>query len=630
MEDSRGGQHPYSNSSSSSSTGQGHGPDRYPSHSSSSQQHHYPQQQHPPSSFPKETRGHSLQQYPQDPDAGAAWRSPITPTTTRKFNRMAIHEVLDSNQQQQQQHPYGYEEDSPPYKRKGSPEEFSFSDPPASSSSLNSRGPGLHQQSRSQYGRGDMRHNSDYQRPLSPRFRHESPMPGSNSDDDMDDDIRNYKKRRMFPGMPGHKSGSRQQSPPSTSPGGPEVMDQVRSTLKLKQQQKAIIESRQLGGQPSPQPAPSNGKPSSSNGGNPPVTETSSSGLSVFHGSTSFASMRGRPLPSPMKAKNAKSLTIFAPSYSDSTLSIQSAPLQPSQSHQAMSMGLRTSQPLLPRHQQHPYAPQQVSYQQPLRSPRTVGHAKKASRSALRQPGAGGDGSSGTIPAPILSSHTGPLPSPMYPPSTPFLSNPKHMFMETVSNLLDSVDSGRSLKYTLEEQIRKSAQLLQTLQASGTMIENLVRGQFKELEKGVLERFEGEIEHLNARVRQLEEHQGLTAPPKKAKAATAAIPSTSPPTSASAMTGVTTSLNGTTTETGATSASGSGTLEASNEIASSSTPTQQDSSSPNSGTLPTPPLNKNQDSSAMDVEEEDRESSEYDSSVKGLQERTANLESRKD
>ncbi|KAG0328431.1 hypothetical protein BGZ99_005296 [Dissophora globulifera] len=450
--------------------------------------------------------------------------------------------------------------------------------------------------------RGEARHNSDYNRPPSPRYRQESPMPGSGSDDDMDDDIRNYKKRRMFPGMPGQKPGSYQQSPPSTSPGGqPEILDQ--------QQQKAIIESRQHG-QPSPQLPPSNGKPSSSNGSNPPVTETSSSGLSVFHGSSSFASRRSQP--SPMKAKNAKSLTIFAPSYSESTLSIQSAPLQPSQSHQTMSMGLRTSQPLLPRNQQHPYAPHQGSYQQPLRSPRTAGHAKRTSRTTLRQPGAAADSSSGTIPAPILSSHTGPLPSPSMYPSTPFLSNPKHMFMETVSNLFDSVDSSRSLKYTLEEQIRKSAQLLQTLQASGTMIENLVRGQFKELEKGVLERFEGEIEHLNARVRQLEEHQGLTPPPKKIKVATAAASATStPPTSASAMTGV--------MDTAPTS-SGSRSGDASNETATLKTPTRHSSSSPNSGTLPTPPLTKNQGSSAMEIEEEeeDRESSEQSASAKGL------------
>ncbi|KAG0357842.1 hypothetical protein BGZ54_000150, partial [Gamsiella multidivaricata] len=484
------------------------------------------------------------------------------------------------------------------------------------------------------YGRGDMRQPSDYHRPPSPRYRHESPVPGSNSEDE-DDDIRNYKKRRMFQGMSAQKSGPHQQSPPSSSGGQPEVMDQVRSTLKLKQQQKAIIEARQHGGQPSPlPPQSSNGKPASSNGSNPPLTETSSSGLSVFHGSSSFASLNRRPQPSPKNPKNAKSLTIFAPSYSDSTLSIHSAPLQPSQSHQAMSMGLRTSQPLLPRHQQHPYAPQTSSYQQPLRSPRTVGHAKKASRTALRQPGT--ESSSGTIPAPILSSHTGPLPSPsMYPPSTPFLSNPKHMFIETVSNLFDSVDSSRSLKYTLEEQVRKSAQLLQTLQASGTMIENLVRGQFKELEKGVIERFESEIEHLSARVRQLEEHQGLTPPPKKAKAtATSSQSTTTPPTSASAMTGVTATPSGS-TNTAVISGSAMESAESSKEAPSSSsaTPGRHSSSSPNSGTLPTPPLTKNQEpSSAMEVEEEEEgETGEYSSSVKGLQNRVSNLEdTRKD
>ncbi|KAI1317533.1 hypothetical protein EDD11_008227 [Mortierella claussenii] len=585
MDDSRGGQHHSYNGTSSNS--QSHGGDRYPSHSSSSQQQqqHYQhqQQQHPPASYPRESRSHSQQQFPRDPDVGAAWRSPITPTTTHRFNKMAIHEVLDSHQHQQQQHPYGYEEDSPPYKRKGSPEEFSFSDPPASSSSVSHSGPGSHH-----------------------HLRHESPLPGSNSEDE-DDDIRNYKKRRMFPGM---KGGPPQQSPPNSSPGGqPEVMDQVRSTLKLKQQQKAIIESRQQG-QPSPLPQPSTSRPNSSSNGNPPVTETSSSGLSVFHGSSSFASLNRGPQPSPKNPKNAKSLTIFAPSYSDSTLSIHSAPLQPSQSHQAMGMGLRTSQPL--RNQTHPYAHQAGSFHQPLRSPRAAGHAKKSSRTTLRQPGAG------------------PLPSPSMYPSTPFLSNPKHIFMETVSNLFDSVDTSRGLKYTLEEQVRKSAQLLQTLQASGTMIENLVRGQFKELEKGVIERFEGELEHLNARVRQLEEHQGLAPPPKKLKAipASSAPPTSTPPSSSSAMTGVTSSLSG-----ASEPAAGAGAAEGTHEGPTSGIPVRHSSSSPNSGTLPTPPLTKNHDSSsAMEVEDgEEREPSEQgSSSIKGLQERIANLEGRKD
>lgn len=208
--------------------------------------------------------------------------------------------------------------------------------------------------------------------------------------------------------------------------------------------------------------------------------------------------------------------------------------------------------------------------------------------------------SSGTLPAPILSSHTGPLPSPsFYPhPSTPFHpNNPKQTFMETVSTLFDSVDSTRSLKYTLEEQIRKSAQLLQTLQASGSMIESLVRGQFKELEKGVIERFEGEIEHLTTRVRLLEEHQGLTppSPPPKKKASSA-------PVSSSSMTGVT-STNASSETNGSSSTATSGSI----------------------GTLPSPPLTKAQDgsSSAMEVEEEEAESG---SAMKGLQDRVSALE----
>jgi len=191
------------------------------------------------------------------------------------------------------------------------------------------------------------------------------------------------------------------------------------------------------------------------------------------------------------------------------------------------------------------------------------------------------------------------------------------MFMETVSNLFDSVDSNRSLKYTLEEQIRKSAQLLQTLQASGTMIENLVRGQFKELERGVIDRFDSEIEHLNARVKQLEEHQGLTPPPKKPKVSTTSGQSTSTPPSSSAMTGVTHSTNGTSDAAAPSTA----------EI------TAESNSSPNSGTLPTPPLTKNQDtSSAMEVEDDEgvKESSEASSSIKSLQERVAKLEDQKE
>ncbi|KAF9421950.1 hypothetical protein BGZ94_008694 [Podila epigama] len=618
---------------------------------------------------------------------------------------MAIHEVLDGHE------PSGSGHSPPPFKRKGSPEESSLSDPPFPP-------------------RPRGREEVDHRHPHSPQYRHESPMPGSNSEDE-DDDLHNYKKRKMFPSTQvGHNAGYRQHSPqPTTSSstvGGPEVMDQVRSTLKLKQQQKAIIESRQNAQnqghgqgyghsleqqqqqqQPQQQQQQqqvagltklsSNPSSSSNNGSSQqPVTETNASGVSVFHGSSSFAVLGRKPAPSPKNPKNAKSLTIFAPSYSESSLSIHSAPLQPSHSHQIMGMGLhpRTSHPL--RGHPHPYSQHPPASNQPLLSPRGAGPVKKPLRAPTRSSenrtsdyrtngyvnrmeittchghiNVNQDGDyhayscvnmgrvdhacwlcqqdcTGTLPAPILSSHTGPLPSPsFYPhPSTPFHpSNPKHMFMETVSTLFDSVDSTRSLKHTLEEQIRKSAQLLQTLQASGTMIENLVRGQFKELEKGVIERFENEIEHLSARVAQLEKHQGLTPPPppppkNKKSTATSGANSAS---SSTAMTGVTFTNNNASSDAAANKSST--TVTAANDAKATTTTTTNTNSNTNAGdnisenttsvrvnpkeALPSPPLAKDASSlssaTAMEVEETE-DQPESGLAIQALQERVSTLE----
>ncbi|KAF9980489.1 hypothetical protein BGZ65_005039 [Modicella reniformis] len=547
---------------------------------------------------------------------------------------MAIHEVLEAPPSRSHSH---HDEDrgSPPFKRKGSPED-SFSDSNSRSRSSARAGPYSSSSNADHSPQSSHLRDAHYtsHHPRSPRYRQESPMPQSNSeDDDEDNDIRSYKKRRML-------SAQHKQSSPGASGGPPEVMDQVRSTLKLKQQQKAIIEARQSGG---------GGSGSASASTTPPQ---SSSGSKSSKDTTTATSSQPNP-------KNAKSLSIFAPSYSDSSLSIQSAPLQPS--HQALvGMDRRPAQPLR-NNQPHPLSQSQHTgaIPQPLRSPKTAGHIKKSSRPTLRAGPytAGLDNGSGTLPAPILSSHTGPLPSPMYPvPSTPFhppshsLGGTGHVskpaFMETVSNLFDAADSSRSLKYTLEEQIRKSAQLLQTLQSSGTMIESLVRGQFKELEKGVLDKFEGELEYLSERVRALEEHQGLTPPPKRTRifssignvatlksnnSSGASLPS--PP-----------SINNSNIVNNNNS-------ESKGHISSSSSSSSNDSGSDlKDGTLPTPPLNKNQDS-AMEVEDEElavggggggsstsssppppsrEQASEYQSSVKKLRERVASLEKRQE
>ncbi|KAF9936077.1 hypothetical protein BGZ67_002687 [Mortierella alpina] len=531
-----------------------------------------------------QSRSHAVQQQleAESGSNGSGWaRSPITPTTTRKFNRMAIHEVLEG-------------QSSPPYKRKGSPEESSLSDAASQARSARSRG-GSHGITTELYPHPHHAHFA----PNSPRYhRQESPMPASNSEEDEDSDIRNYKKRRMLGSSSSSSSSNlKQQTPPSSSQ--PEVMDQVRSTLKLKQQQKAIIEARQSGSHSAT-----------------PSSTTSSAAAQATTPSVAPATTASHSM------KSAKDAPISGSSQPSPLSPFILRPFSPPK-----DMDIRINSPCWP-----------------LRSPKTAGHAKKTSRVTLRAQGphtAGLDSSSGTLPAPILSSHTGPLPSPMYPhPSTPFhpsnhgaaaavASSSSHglvsksAFIETVSNLFDSVDSTRSLKTTLEEQIRKSAQLLQTLQSSGTMIESLVRGQFKELEKGVIEKFEGELEHLSARVRQLEEHQGLKPPAKKARTSEASAGSSN------AMTGVVSSSLP--SPPSAATASKNGTT-AESEL--------------KDGTLPTPPFNKNQDS-AMEIEEEEPvaststsassspppsrdQSSDYKSSVKKLQDRVASLEQRQE
>ncbi|KAF9974276.1 hypothetical protein BGZ73_002365 [Actinomortierella ambigua] len=654
---------------------------------------------------------------------------------------MAIHEVLDSPSAGASQgnnedypphghssyppHPSSYP-DSPPYKRKGSPDE-SLSDPPSysrsrprgdlrhhhssdhyqhpynnntgsNSSSSNNSHPASHHSSSHHMPSS---HHHHHPRAVSPRHRQESPMPLSNSEED-EDEYRNYKKRRMA----ASSSSSSAAHPPSSSAaaGGLEVMDQVRQTLSVKQQQKAIIESRQQQGQHGPSksvsgptttagasssaPAQSGSNGNSSASGaqsngkdgatNPPVTEKKASGISVFHGSASFAALNRRPLSSPKNPKNAKSLTIFAPSYSESSLTIHSAPLQPSHPHPAFGGGMGMGMNPLTSHGHHPYFPrshppstlaqqqaqavqqaqQAAAQQQGLHSPRTIGHVKKSSRIAPRTAGLSTNSeSSGTLPAPILSSHTGPLPSPSFfpHPSTPFhpVGSSKQALIETVSNLFDQVDSSKSLKYTLEEQIRKSAQLLQTLQSSGSMIETLVRGQFKELEKGVIDRFETEIEHLVARVKQLEDHAGLTPPPRKVRTPTKASSSSSSNPSAQTSSTANNTPPSTTNATsggnaqggasGASSPSSVSKMMVESPGGSLPSPPANGSSassslSVNDGTLPTPPLAKSQ-GGGMDMDMDDPPAvaaedkpikTESTSPLKQLDQRIAALEQRQE
>ncbi|ORX64210.1 hypothetical protein BCR32DRAFT_251239 [Anaeromyces robustus] len=89
-------------------------------------------------------------------------------------------------------------------------------------------------------------------------------------------------------------------------------------------------------------------------------------------------------------------------------------------------------------------------------------------------------------------------------------------FISMFENLYDQIESVNRLRSTLEEQIRKSTALLQTLQASGQMIEGLVRSHFREMQAQYGEKFGKALTDLNRRLIDVEEsHRRLTNNPQE-------------------------------------------------------------------------------------------------------------------
>lgn len=90
-------------------------------------------------------------------------------------------------------------------------------------------------------------------------------------------------------------------------------------------------------------------------------------------------------------------------------------------------------------------------------------------------------------------------------PKTPTSSSiHRQQFMQPFEHLFDTIETTRNLKSTLDDQIRRSSTLLQTLQASSTTIEGLVRNQIKEVQKDMLQRMEESIDTLFKRIIVLE------------------------------------------------------------------------------------------------------------------------------
>ncbi|KAG0168976.1 hypothetical protein DFQ28_005279 [Apophysomyces sp. BC1034] len=191
------------------------------------------------------------------------------------------------------------------------------------------------------------------------------------------------------------------------------------------------------------------------------------------------------------QGKHTRNLTIFAPSYTEQHhLGIRSAPLNSNFNKQPS-----TSTSVYP----HPLSKTALA---PLMSP---------SSSPRKQEFA--------IP-PIVPSQQHQRPCrpatavPTLPPKTPtttsFAALQRQQFLQPFEHLFDTIETTRSLKSTLDDQIRRSSSLIQTLQASSTTIEGLVRNQIKEAMAG----FEESLEVILQRIEALEVAMGKS-PQKK-------------------------------------------------------------------------------------------------------------------
>lgn len=91
-------------------------------------------------------------------------------------------------------------------------------------------------------------------------------------------------------------------------------------------------------------------------------------------------------------------------------------------------------------------------------------------------------------------------PPPPPPPQTSVLTQ-KQKFLQPFEYLYDHIEQTRVLKTSLDDQIRRSSSLMQTLQSSGTMVESIVRRQIRDM---LDEKFETKLRECTERIARLE------------------------------------------------------------------------------------------------------------------------------
>ncbi|CAO3687210.1 unnamed protein product [Rhizopus stolonifer] len=92
-------------------------------------------------------------------------------------------------------------------------------------------------------------------------------------------------------------------------------------------------------------------------------------------------------------------------------------------------------------------------------------------------------------------------------------SRQKQLFLQPFEYLYDNLEQTRRLKVTLDDEIRKSSNLVQTLQSSTHLIESLVRKNVHEI---MDKRFEGYLNECGDRIASLEKKMAFQTMPSPA------------------------------------------------------------------------------------------------------------------
>ncbi|CAO3595137.1 unnamed protein product [Absidia cylindrospora] len=149
------------------------------------------------------------------------------------------------------------------------------------------------------------------------------------------------------------------------------------------------------------------------------------------------------------------------------------------------------------------------SYSKPSRLEPTAPHPTNGGNNSNNNSSNTTSASTSTLP---LTAAAAPMP-PQTPTTYSFAALQRQQFLQPFEHLFDTIETTRTLKSTLDDQIRRSSTLLQTLQASSTTVEGLIRSYVKEMQRDMTSRMDEVLESMVKRIGQLESKLDMTGEP---------------------------------------------------------------------------------------------------------------------